>query len=52
MGSYVCELCRKDGKEFRVTSDKTGGHVMNAHFRDKHPELNYEPVDVDRVPDR
>lgn len=50
MGSYVCNLCRDKGEEFRVTADRTGGHVMNAHFRDKHPELNFEPVNIDRCP--
>lgn len=36
---YSCNLCKADGKEFKVPADEIGVELMKAHLNEKHGKV-------------
>lgn len=35
-GMYVCELCKKQGKETKIPADEVGAALMESHLKAEH----------------
>lgn len=36
-GFYVCEACKRAGKDTRMPADEIGAELMKAHLQEEHP---------------